>query len=115
LKAGTLALCCAIFLAYVAYAVPTAGARSSSYPLRVLRTAYCLRGTTATGTRVHWGAIATDPGTIPLGTRLYVPGYGYGKAEDTGSAVRGRHIDVWVPSCSQALRMTAYVTIRVYR
>jgi 3D (Asp-Asp-Asp) domain-containing protein len=93
LKAGTLALCCAISLAF---AVSTAGARSSSYPLRVLRTAYCLRGTTATGTYVHHGSIATDPGTIPLGTRLYVPGYGYGKAEDTGSAVRGRHVDVWV-------------------
>lgn len=112
MKAGTLALLCAISLAF---AVSTADARSTSYPLRVLRTAYCLRGHTATGTYVHPGSIATDPGTIPLGTRLYAPGYGYGRAEDTGSAVIGRHIDVWVASCAQAMRMTRYVTIRVYR
>jgi 3D (Asp-Asp-Asp) domain-containing protein len=111
LKAGTLALICAISLAF---AVSTADARSS-YALRVLRTAYCLRGTTATGTYVHHGSIAVDPGTIRLGTRLYVPGYGYGRAEDTGSAVRGRHVDVWVASCSQAMTMTRWVTIRVYR
>lgn len=83
--------------------------------MTVLRTAYCLSGTTATGTRVHYGAIATDPRVIPLGTRLYVPGYGPGRAEDTGSAVKGRHVDVWVPSCAKAMRMTKRVTITVYR
>jgi 3D (Asp-Asp-Asp) domain-containing protein len=113
-KATTLtAFVCAFVLA--ALAAAPAGARSTSYRLHVLRTAYCLRGHTATGTTVHWGSVAVDPGLIPLGTRLYVPGYGRGRAEDTGSAVQGRHVDVWVPSCSQAMRMTRYVTITVYR
>lgn len=109
LRALAAALCAACL------AVPAVEARASSYKLTVLRTAYCLRGHTATGTSVHWGAIAVDPSVIPLGTHLFVPGYGHGRAEDTGGAVRGAHVDVWVPSCWQALRMTRYVTITVYR
>lgn len=69
----------------------------------------------ANGRYVHYGAAATDPYVIPMGTRMYVPGYGYARAEDTGGAVRGRHIDVWVPSCYKAMRMTRHVTITVYR
>jgi 3D (Asp-Asp-Asp) domain-containing protein len=38
--------------------------------------------------------VATDPRLIPLGTRLYVPGYGLATVEDTGSGVRGRMIDL---------------------
>lgn len=91
------------------------GRSQHSYRMTVLQTAYCLQGRTATGTYVHWGAVATDPRVIPLGTRMWVPGYGAGRAEDTGGAIWGHHIDVWVPSCSQAMRMTRYVTITVYR
>jgi len=35
-----------------------------------------------------------DPSVIPLGTRMYIPGYGYGTAEDTGGAVIGNIIDL---------------------
>lgn len=49
---------------------------------------------TATGLRVTRGAIATDPRVIPLGTKLYVEGYGYGFACDTGGAIKGNHIDL---------------------
>jgi 3D (Asp-Asp-Asp) domain-containing protein/LysM repeat protein len=51
-------------------------------------------GTTATGTAVRKGAVAVDPHVIPLGTRMYIPGYGYGVAEDTGGAVIGNIIDL---------------------
>lgn len=49
---------------------------------------------TRTGTGVYKGIIAVDPTVIPLGTRMYVPGYGYGVAADTGGGVHGAHIDL---------------------
>jgi peptidoglycan DL-endopeptidase CwlO len=70
--------------------------------LTVQATAYALPGTTATGVGVRYGIIAVDPRVIPLGTRLYVPGYGEGIAADTGGAVKGNSIDVWLPSETQA-------------
>jgi uncharacterized protein YabE (DUF348 family) len=50
--------------------------------------------TTATGTGVYKGIIAVDPSVIPLGTQMYVPGYGYGIAADTGGGVKGYFIDL---------------------
>jgi 3D (Asp-Asp-Asp) domain-containing protein len=55
-----------------------------------------------------------DPAVIPLGTRMFVPGYGEGVAADTGSAVRGRSIDVWFESCAKAMawgRKTVAITL----
>ena len=49
---------------------------------------------TRTGTGVFRGIVATDPNVIPLGSRMYVPGYGYGVAADTGGGVIGAHIDL---------------------
>jgi 3D (Asp-Asp-Asp) domain-containing protein len=51
-------------------------------------------GTTATGTTVQMGTVAVDPSVIPLGTRMYIPGYGDGVAEDTGGAIVGNIIDL---------------------
>ena len=51
-------------------------------------------GITATGTGVYKGIIATDPSVIPLGTEMYVPGYGFGTAADTGGAIIGNIIDL---------------------
>jgi len=51
-------------------------------------------GIAATGVQVQRGIVAVDPGVIPLGTRLYVPGYGQAVAADTGSAVIGNIIDL---------------------
>jgi uncharacterized protein YabE (DUF348 family) len=51
-------------------------------------------GVTATGTGVYKGIVATDPRVIPLGTRMYIPGYGYGVAADTGGGVIGAFIDL---------------------
>lgn len=49
---------------------------------------------TATGARAKRGVIAVDPRVIPLGTRVYVPGYGYAVARDTGGAIKGKRIDL---------------------
>ncbi len=51
-------------------------------------------GRTATGLPVAKGVVAVDPRVIPLGTWLYIPGYGYGLAADTGGAIRGSIIDL---------------------
>ncbi|UQD50662.1 hypothetical protein C0971_00245 [Bacillus methanolicus] len=48
--------------------------------------------------------IAVDPRVIPLGTKVYVEGYGYAVAADTGSAINGYKIDVFFPTNEQAYR-----------
>lgn len=55
-------------------------------------------GYTATGTLARYGTIAVDPTVIPLGTKLYIPGYGLGTAEDTGGAIKGNMIDLFYDS-----------------
>lgn len=57
---------------------------------------------TCTGARARRGTIAVDPRLIPLGTRLYVEGYGFGVAQDVGSAIQGARIDVFFESEAQA-------------
>jgi 3D (Asp-Asp-Asp) domain-containing protein len=48
------------------------------------------------GQKMQRGIIAVDPKVIPLHTRLYVPGYGYGYAGDTGNMIKGRRVDLGV-------------------
>jgi peptidoglycan DL-endopeptidase CwlO len=89
---------------------PPAGGRK----MTVSSTGYCLEGSTATGIPVSSGVIAVDPAVIPLGTRMFVPGYGEGVAADTGSAVKGAMIDVWFPTCARARqwgRRTVTITL----
>ena len=78
--------------------------------------AYHLPGRTASGLPVGVGVIAVDPTVIPLGTRVFVPGYGPAVAADVGSAIKGNIIDLWMPSTAAARawgRRT--VTITIYR
>jgi len=51
-------------------------------------------GITASGLSARYGIVAVDPNVIPLGTRLYVPGYGLALAADTGGAIIGNKIDL---------------------
>ncbi|MCZ7663576.1 MAG: 3D domain-containing protein [Thermoleophilia bacterium] len=93
----------------------TNDASRGGYTLKVKTTAYSGPGTTATGVPVGPGIIAVDPRVIPLGTRLYVPGYGEGIAADTGGAVKGAFIDVWLPTEAEAEAWgVKYLTITVY-
>lgn len=62
-----------------------------------------LYGITATGTKAKRGVCAVDETLIPMGTSLYVEGYGYCKAEDRGSAIKGYKVDVFIPSLDEAL------------
>ena len=59
-------------------------------------------GITATGTTAKKGVIAVDPNVIPLGTRVYIPGYGVAVAQDTGGAIKGNRVDVCYMSKNEA-------------
>ncbi|MGE1197716.1 3D domain-containing protein, partial [Priestia megaterium] len=63
-------------------------------------------GTTATGVNLksnpNQRVIAVDPSVIPLGSKVYVEGYGQAVAADTGGAIKGNRIDVFVSSDSAA-------------
>jgi peptidoglycan DL-endopeptidase CwlO len=80
--------------------------------LVVSATCYDLPGRTATGMPVGRGVVAVDPSVIPLGTRMYVPGYGNAVAADVGGGIRGRIIDLWMPraQCLSWGRRTVTIT-----
>lgn len=66
------------------------------------------------GTYLRRGLCAVDPDVIPLGTRLYVPGYGEAIADDIGGAINGNHIDLAMDTRDEAFEwgrrnVTVYV------
>ena len=70
-------------------------------------TAYCLKGRTANGGGVRRGIVAADPRVLPLGTRIFINAGSYSGSyivADTGGAVRGKVLDVWVPTCAEAVK-----------
>jgi len=90
-------------------------------PTQYVATAYSLRGRTASGRIVSKGLIAADPSLLPLGSRVRLEssaGYsGEYLVADTGGAIRGRRIDIWTPSTSEALRFgrrTVKLTVLSY-
>src|SRR5690625_896354 len=72
-------------------------------------TAKCVgcSGITATGVDLNANpnakVIAVDPSVIPLGSQVYVEGYGYAVAADTGGAIKGNKVDVHLPTKAEAL------------
>ena len=87
-----------------AYEVSRGGGRA----LYVSATAYSAHdpgngSRTATGTLVRRGVIAVDPSVIPLGTRVFIPGYGEAVAEDIGGGIHGQRIDVAFDTHAEAL------------
>jgi 3D (Asp-Asp-Asp) domain-containing protein/peptidoglycan hydrolase CwlO-like protein len=80
----------------------------------VSATCYILKGTTASGLPTGPGVVAVDPTVIPLGTRLYIPGYGKGIAADVGGGIKGKIIDLWYSTyaeCAKWGRRTVTITI----
>ncbi|MDV6379063.1 3D domain-containing protein [Sporosarcina sp. GW1-11] len=71
-------------------------------------TAHCkgCSGITRTGLNLRKNpnlkVIAVDPRVIKLGTKVHVEGYGYAIAGDTGGAIKGKKIDVFIPNKSRA-------------
>lgn len=85
-------------------AAPSAGKR-----LRVVATGYAAGSGgadswTATGHRAVRGVVAVDPRRIPMGTRMYIPGYGYAVARDTGGAIKGGRVDLCFNSRADAMK-----------
>jgi len=78
--------------------------KTKEIKLKVTVIAYCLNGKTSCGTSPGLGTIAVDPRVIPLGSKIYVPGYGWGKALDTGGNIKGKIIDIWLPTHQECLK-----------
>lgn len=75
------------------------------------------------GNKLKVGTVAVDPKVIPLGTKLYITGYTYNglptggmvaTASDVGSAIKGNHIDIYVPGSSAQASNFGIQNIKVY-
>ena len=93
---------------------------SAAQKTRVIATAYWAGDPqvpgviTFSGHKVERGLVAVDPSVIPLGHRLYIPGYGYAYSSDTGSAIKGNRIDLFVENKKASLpweyrKVTVYI------
>jgi len=76
-------------------------------------------GVTFSGMKVQrdknsFSTIAADPAVFPLGTVLWIPGYGYGIVADTGSAIKGNRIDLYFETKDQVYREWGKKTLNVF-
>ncbi len=95
------------------------GGRSFSAVMSMEATAYLptdgsAEGVTAMGIPASYGVVAVDPDVIPLGSRVYIPGYGEAIAADTGGAIYGYKIDLCMENYYEAMdfgrrNITVYV------
>ncbi len=73
-------------------------------------------GITASGSKAKHGTVAADTSVLPFGTIIYVPGYGYGRVEDRGGAIKGNKLDLWFSSHEAAKRCgRKNVKVRVWK
>ena len=86
----------------------------NTYSITMEATAYTHTGNpTASGvypTAYH--TVSVDPNVIPLGTRMYIEGYGYAVAEDTGSAIKGNILDLFFDTYEECVEW-GYRTVNV--
>lgn len=71
-------------------------------------------GKTASGMTARYGIVAVDPKVIPLGTKLYVDGYGYAIAGDTGGVIKGNKIDLCFEKPNKDLMAFGRKSVTVY-
>ncbi len=79
-------------------------------------TAYCLKGKTAMGHGVRRGIIAADPRVLKLGSKISVNAGAWSGTylvSDTGGAIKGKKLDIWVPNCGEA-RKFGRRTVQVF-
>lgn len=79
-----------------------------------LVTCYALGGRTATGAPVSTAVVAVDPRVVRLGSHVMIGGVGRRVAADTGGAIRGHRLDIWMPSVS-ACRQFGVRRLPVYQ
>ncbi len=73
--------------------------------MRLSATAYCESGRTRSGEHTRVGVVAADPRVLPIGTVVRIPSRGRTyEVLDTGSAIKGRGLDIYMPSCRAAKR-----------
>lgn len=88
----------------------TAGAESTGKT-----SSHSAYGITYSGSKAEEGrTIAVDPAVIPIGSTVFIDGIGIRKAEDTGSAVRGARIDVFMNDLDQAIHFGVKRNVKVY-
>lgn len=74
-------------------------------------------GITYSGVQVRrdiFSTVAADPKVFPLGTILWIPGYGYGVVADTGSAIKGRKIDLYYETKEQVYKEWGKRNVNVF-
>ncbi|XER12873.1 hypothetical protein SATMO3_31150 [Sporomusa aerivorans] len=98
---------------------PAAGIPANWYPIHLEATAYTrfdegCTDFTYRGNYVRRGLAAVDPAVIPLGSKLYIPDYGYAVADDIGGVIQGYKIDLAMETLDEAFaygrrHITAYL------
>ena len=104
LRVRTLVLMACVFaVGAAADAQPKRGDR-----IKVSVTAYCIEGETKSGVQTRRGIVAADPSVLPIGTIVRVDGLkshnGRYIVQDTGRAIKGRELDIFMPDCGVAKR-----------
>ncbi|MGV8980898.1 3D domain-containing protein [Clostridium sp.] len=88
--------------------------KATAYSAEEMNNSYTASGLKTIRNPNGYSTIAVDPRVIPMGTKLYVEGYGYAIAADKGSAIKGKFIDVFFNTNKEALNWgVKYIKIQI--